>query len=454
MPAPATPPIGRVDLHRRDTEIAVAAFRTIFILIVVFSPQFARVSGTAGRLLFVATVTAAIYNVVLFLLHTEGLPFPRAAIVAVDTVLISLWIYFAGPGGDRYFPMYFAVVVVAGLWLRRVGVGAVALFACVLYVWAISYSPMPEGIARPSLSVVGLQLLFLLLAAGLVSIGSEVQQRERGELLLARARLEEHWQRVREAQYVDRFMRPPRLPSTPGLDVAVKFRPATAGASGDYYDVIRLGERRWGFVVADVRAKTEPALAYLPVVRSTFRVTARDNAASPAALLNRMNREVASQIAEYGEVLEDVFVGVCYAILDLDQGVMVYGNAGMEPGVLGPASSPHLISLSSHGLVLGVSADATYEEESWAIHSGDTLVFFSDGVTEATDSEGRLLGRERLLDWIAAGLSEGSAEAMAREVFDAVIDYGSARSRRDDSTLLVIRITAPDVGPRPEPSAV
>ena len=451
MSAPVTPPIGRVDLLRRDTEIAVAVFRTIFILIVVFSPQFANVRGTAGRLLFLATVAAAIYNVVLFMLHMYRLPFPRAAIVVIDAVLITLWIYFAGPGGDQYFLMYFSVVVVAGLWFRHVGVAAVALLACVLYVWAVSHSPMPEGIQRPSASAIGLQLLFLLLTAGLVSIASEVQQRERGELLLVRSRLEEHWQRVRMAQYVDRMLRPSRLPAAPGLDIAAEFRPAAPGVSGDYYDVIPLGDRRWGFVVADVRAKEELGLLYLPVLKSSLRLAARAEA-SAATVLTHINREVATEMQERGEL--EAFISMCYAILDLEAGSLTYANAGMEPGVLAPAANQHLISLSTHGIVLGVMPEAGYEEETWAVHTGDTLVLFSDGMTEAFDSGGRVLGREALLDQVAASMDETSAGAVARGVFDYVVEYSKGARRRDDSTLLVIRVTATDVGPRPEPSAV
>jgi sigma-B regulation protein RsbU (phosphoserine phosphatase) len=451
MLTPATPPIGRVDLYRRDTEIAVAAFRTIFILVVVLSPQFVYAQGMAGGLLVLATIAAAVYNVVLFILHMQRLPFPRAIIVTVDTVLISLWIYFAGPGGDRYFVMYFAVVIVAGLWFRRGGVVAIALLASVLYLWAVSSSPLPEGVVRLPVGTICIQLLFLLLTAGIVSVATQVQQREREELVLVRARLEEHWQRVRMAQYVDRLLRPTRLPATPGLDIAAQFRPAGAGVSGDYYDVIPLGERRWGFVVADVRAKEELGLLYLPIFKSSLRLAARAEA-SPASVLTQINREVAADMSERGEL--DAFISMCYAIFDLEQGRLTYANAGMEAGVLIPAANQHMISLSSHGVVLGVLPEATYEEESWAIHPGDALVLFSDGLTEAFDSRGQILGREPLLDEISAHLDELSAEAMAREVFDYVVEYGKGARRRDDTTLLVVRVTATDVGPRPEPSAV
>ncbi len=451
MSAPVTPPISRVDLYRRDTEIAVAAFRTIFILVVVLSRQFIHAQGMAGGLLSLAMIAAGFYNVVLFFLHMQRLPFPRTVIVAVDTVLITLWIYFAGSGGDKYFVMYFAVIIVAGLWFRRNGVVATAVLASVFYVWAVWYSPLPVGVARVQVGTIEVQVLFLLLTAGLVSIGSQVQQREREELVLVRARLEEHWQRVRMAQYVDRLLRPARLPVTPGLDVAVQFRPAGAGISGDYYDVIPLGERRWGFVVADVRAKEELGLLYLPVFKSSLRLAARAEA-SPASVLTQINREVAADLREKGEL--EAFISMCYAIFDLDQGTLTYANAGIEPGVLIPAASRQLITLSSHSIVLGVLPDTLYEEETWAIHPGDMLVLFSDGLTEAANNKGRALGREPLLSEFRKHVTEDSAESVAGKVFNYVVEYGKDASRRDDSTLLVIRVSAAGVGPRPEPSAV
>jgi serine phosphatase RsbU (regulator of sigma subunit) len=429
----------------------VAAFRTAFILIVVLSPQYVYAVGVAGGLLIAATVAAGVYNVTLFVLHIERLPFPRPIIVIVDTVLISLWIYFAGPGGERYFLMYFGVVVVAGLWFRRGGALAAALLACGLYLWALWYSPLPSGAIRPPVGSVGLQILLLLLTAGMVSIASEVQQREREELVLWRGRFWEHEQRVRMAQYVDRLLRPARLPDTPGLEVAVEFRPAAAGVSGDYYDVIQLGERRWGFVVADVRAKEELGLLYLPVLKSSLRLAARAEA-SPGSVLTQINREVAAEMQERREL--EAFISICYAIVDLDQGSLMYANAGMEPGVLMPAGSQRVMSLSSHGVVLGVLPDAVYEEETWAIHRGDALVLFSDGLTEAFDSGGRVLGREALLEQIRAHAGEPTAEKMSRRVFDHVVEFSKGSRRRDDSTLLVVRVTASDVGPRPEPSAV
>jgi serine phosphatase RsbU (regulator of sigma subunit) len=445
------PPTSRVDLQRRDTELAVAVFRTVFLLIVIFSPQFRYARGVQGDLLIATMVAAAIYNLVLFFLHMQRLSFPRVIIVGVDTLLITLWLYFAGPYGERFSVMYFAVVIIAGLWFRRGGALAVALFASLLYVWAVSIAPLPPEATRVSGGAVALQVIFLLLTAGVVSIATEVQERERQELLLSRAALQQHWQRIRIAQHVDAMIRPRRLPTTPGLSFAFRFRPAAQAVSGDLYDVIRLGGRRWGIVVADVRAKEELGLYYLPLFRSSLRLAAkREN--SPAAVLAHMNQDVWSDMQEREEV--EAFVSMCYLVVDLDAGELVYANAGNEPGVVVTRRGGEVASLEAHGIVLGVLPDASYTEERQSLETGDTMVLFTDGLTEAFDGEGRPLGREALLERIAEQARGASADSMAQQIFEGVLEYSKDGQRRDDMTLLVARVTTSDIGPRPEPSAV
>ena len=449
MSAPETPPTGRVDLQRRDTEIAVAVFRTIFILIVVLSPQFARARGMQGNLLVILTIAAAVYNVGLFILHMQRLSFPRPIIVTIDTILISLWIYFAGPVGERYFVMYFAVVIVAGLWFRRGGAFGVGLLASILYLWAISYSPLAPGFTRTPAGAVALQVLFLMLTAGVVSIATEVQERERQELLLSRAALRQHWQRIRVAQHVDEMLRPRRLPATPGLAVAFRFRPSGQTVSGDYYDIVPLGGRRWGIVIADVRAKEELGLYYLPLFKSALRLAAkREN--SPGAVLAHMNQDVWSDMQEKEEL--EAFISMHYAVVDLDSGEVTCANAGMESPVFFAAGSDQPLDQECHGIVLGVVPDASYEEETHPIRTGDTLVLFTDGMTEAFDSRDQPLGREGLIEEIRRHAGAPTAEVMAQRIFEHVIEYGRDGRHRDDMTLLVVRATAPDVGPGPEAS--
>ncbi|UCC68421.1 MAG: serine/threonine-protein phosphatase [Armatimonadota bacterium] len=432
-------------MRSRNTEIALAVFRTVFLLIVLFTPQFMQARGMRGGLLVAVVIAAACYNLALFVVHVRGLDFPRFIIVIGDVSLVSLWIYFCGPGSERFFVLYYAVVIVAGFWFGVVGALLTAVFASAEYVFATTISPLPAGVERLSAGAALLQVLFLIVTAGVVSIVAEAREREREALLSSRATLQQHWQRIRIAQRVESIVRPPRLPAAPGLDVACRFRPAATAESGDYYDLIPLGGRRWGACIADVRGKYSLGIAYLPTFKTALRFAARHQQ-SPAAVFREVNNLVEAETAE--RIDPETFISLCYAVLDLDAGTLRYANAGHEPPIVIPAAGGEPAVLRGTGLVLGVLPEATYKEGEIPLHAGDTVVLFTDGLTEAADGQHRLLGREGLMAQIRAHLQAASADAMAARIFDYVNEYVENGERRDDMTLFVIRVTASDVGPR------
>jgi sigma-B regulation protein RsbU (phosphoserine phosphatase) len=205
--------------------------------------------------------------------------------------------------------------------------------------------------------------------------------------------------------------------------------------SGDYYDVVSLGSGRWGIYIADVCAKQELALRYLPVFKSALRMVARRES-SPAAVLREVNRDLTSELDP------DAFIAMSYTILDLQQSHLVQANAGLEPGVVIATSGGQPTDLQRTGIVLGVEPDAIYEEQTLPLHTGDAVVVFTDGMTDASDRQGRFLGREGLLEQIRAHANAPTARAMADRIFDHVTRFSEGGRRRDDMTLLVVRVTA------------
>jgi serine phosphatase RsbU (regulator of sigma subunit) len=439
-------PSPKIEMTRRDTEIAVAAYRTIFLLIVVFSLQFLGVRGPGRLFLVGAVVAAAIYNLWLFTRHVRSLPFPRPVIVIVDVMLVSLWVSLTGDEGGQFFVLYFPIVAVAGLWLGIGAALATALFASALYVWAVFVPPLPADSARMLTGSVALGITFLLVTAVVVSIAAREQERERQQYQLGRAQLQQLSQRIEIAKHIDDMLRPGRLPTAPGLDIAFRFRPAAQSVSGDYYDVIPLGERRWGICVADVRASLEMGLAYLPFLKSALRLAARREV-SPASVLTRVNREVAAELRDRGDL--EAFIGMSYAVIDLEEGQLVHANAGLEPPVIVKAPEGEIVPVSGAGVVLGVVADATYEQREVQLHTGDAFVVFTDGLTEVTDARNRFLEREGVVEQIRASARASTAEGIAAGVFEYVTRYGRGGRHRDDMTLVVVRITAPELGARP-----
>ena len=441
MSTPPTPPLPELDLQRRDTEIVVAVFRTIFLLVILFSPQFMQARGTGGLLLETVVIAATVYNLLLFIVHARGLPFPRQLIVVVDVVLISLWIYLCGPGGGNFFVLYYAVVIVSGMWFGVSGAFLAAGFASALYVSATVAGLRPDETLPWATRV--MQIAFLIVTSGVVGVAAAANERERRALAASRAVLQQYRDRIRAAQYVDDLIRPKRLPVAPGLDIGFQYRPAASAFSGDYYALIPLGERRWGLCIADLSGKFSERIGYLSTFATTLRLGARREQ-SPARVLTEVNREVAAAAADNVEL--ETFISMAYVVIDLDGATLSYANAGHEPPVLLRTGGGPPLSLMRAGLVLGVQPEVTYQEERLPLSPGDTLVLFSDGMTEVTDSQGAFLGREGFLAQVMRHVGAPSAQDMAGRIFQSANEYGEGGQRRDDMTLLVARVVATDLG--------
>lgn len=431
------------DVESRETEIVVAVFRTVFILIALFSPQFMRLVGTSSNLPVVVVILAAVYNLALFILHAQGAAFPRLLIVLVDLILITFWLYLCGTDSTTFFVLYYPVVIVAGLWFGVTGALLTAVTASGCYGLIVTAAITPQADGQIAGGTVALQIALLIIVAGLVSFAAQVQAREHRALSSSYATLQRYRQQIQIARYVDEMLRPRRLPEAPGLDIAFRFRPAATAESGDYYDVIPLGGRRWGICVADVRGKRSVGIIYLPTFKSALRLVARREQ-SPAAVLQDVNREVAGEVAD--KLDAETFISLCYVVVDLDTGELTYANAGHEPPVVMRGTDGEIVALERTGLVLGVLPEATYVDESLPLCTGDTLVLFTDGMTEVADQANRMLGREKLLERLQAEAGAATADAMAGRVFEFVNEYGKEGRRRDDMTLLTVRVTAGDLG--------
>jgi len=112
-----------------------------------------------------------------------------------------------------------------------------------------------------------------------------------------------------------------------------------------------------------------------------------------------------------------------------------------------------MTALDHAGIVLNVVPDAQYEDASVPIHTGDTLVLFTDGLTEVRDGEGRFFGREGLVQCISAFSHASTVSSLVESVFNCANEFGRQGQRRDDMTLLAVRITATDLGRKQDSAA-
>ena len=169
--------------------------------------------------------------------------------------------------------------------------------------------------------------------------------------------------------------------------------------SGDYYNVFKLPGGRWGFIVADVCGKGAPAALRMAMAHGMIRDRV-ENQPSPAALLTQVNQALCKQD------MDMQFVTSFYAILDPKNAIFKYAIAGHPPPFLRKASG-QVEKLAGRGIALGVTPEASYEDIHLNLAPGDSLVAFTDGVTDANSPSNKSYEMDQLRKAI------GSAPAQA-----------------------------------------
>jgi sigma-B regulation protein RsbU (phosphoserine phosphatase) len=230
-----------------------------------------------------------------------------------------------------------------------------------------------------------------------------------------------------EALRIQRRLLPQQVPQIDGFELSVSWQPAS-GVGGDCFDAIRFGDTRLAISIADVVGKGIPAALLMSNLQAAVRAFASD-AAEPAALCQQVNRILCGNIAE------GRFISFFYCVLDAAAGMLAYTNAGHYLPALVRADG-RVERLGSGGPVLGVIADADYDQAQIALGAGDRLVLFTDGLTEARNPADDEFGEERLID-AAVAHRACSAPALQARLAEAVAAFSGGRLQ-DDATLIVL----------------
>ena len=189
----------------------------------------------------------------------------------------------------------------------------------------------------------------------------------------------------------------------------------------------RLGNGRFGVLVADVADKGTGAALYMALSRTLIRTYAMQCPDAPEEALRLANERILA------DTESDQFVTVFYAVLDTANGTMTYANGGHNPAFLLAGNGRDPQSLSKTGIPLGMFEGMAWQQQTVAVAPGDRLVLYSDGVTEAQDAEGNEFGEKRLL----AALQGESAEGMVTAVLTAIHDFVGDAPQFDDVTLVI-----------------
>lgn len=237
------------------------------------------------------------------------------------------------------------------------------------------------------------------------------------------ARQEQELERAREIQ---QSLLPKVIPQLEGYEVAGAWQPAST-VSGDYYDVLRLSDRRLGICIADVVGKGVSAALLMANVQAAVHAFASDSE-SPARVCTRVNTLLHENIA-IGK-----FVTFLYGVLDSERNMFEFSNAGHLYPILVSSGSAKM--LDQGGAVLGVFPAWNYENSIVALRPGDRLLLFTDGITEASDAGGQEFEERRIASFAVAN-AELSAGELNSRLLAEVTRFCDGRFR-DDATLLVV----------------
>jgi len=236
------------------------------------------------------------------------------------------------------------------------------------------------------------------------------------------------------ARDIQRILLPAEAPAINGFQISGINVPARQ-VSGDYFDYIRVDEGRLGVAIADVSGKGVPASLIMAICRSVLRAEAAGNP-SPADVLRKVNRQL------YPDIKEDMFISMAYLILDHERDGVTLARGGHDAPLLYKRQLQSVTPIKSPGMVLGIDSGNVFDrltaDFAVPLERDDCLVLYTDGVTEALNTEGDEFGLERTIEAVRASVTDG-AQAIVKRVIDDVRNFTGSNPQNDDITLIAIR---------------
>jgi serine phosphatase RsbU (regulator of sigma subunit) len=259
-------------------------------------------------------------------------------------------------------------------------------------------------------------------------IASAVQSARNYAQVLAHHRIA---QELATAWRIQASFLPDTLPRIAGWQLAATLKPARE-TSGDFYDIVPLPSKRLGILIADVADKGVGAALYMALTRTLIRTYALEYDSKPELVLSTVNHRLLTDI-HY-----NTFVTVFYGILDLSTGTLTYCNAGHNPPYLLSAQNGGTVhALRRTGITLGIIENTTWGQESVQLATGDVLLLYTDGVTEAQNRQEAFFGDRKWLETVQANRGR-SAQEIQDALLEEVREFVGDAPQFDDIALMVI----------------
>lgn len=266
--------------------------------------------------------------------------------------------------------------------------------------------------------------VLMLLAAQVAII---VEKAMLHEQLIEKKRLAAQLEVARQVQL---SLLPPRDPHLAGFDISA-YNFSTEEVSGDYYDFVSIYEDHLGLVIADVSGKGVPAALLMAFLRASLRAAIHIGYA-PNISMSKVNYLL------WESIENNQFVTAFFGVLDATNKTLAYSNAGHNPPLLMDKDG-RARYIERGGLPLGMFRDTRYYEYYLPVESGQTMVLYTDGVTEAVSPEGEEYGRERLEDAVRRGRDK-TARELIDFIYSDLFEWTGGVGSNDDVTFVIINV--------------
>lgn len=230
----------------------------------------------------------------------------------------------------------------------------------------------------------------------------------------------------------------PELPEIEGFQFAATFRPCSS-VGGDFYDFVKVSEHQIGVTIGDVTGHGMEAAIVMSMAKKLISICGRgrDSAAETMHIANEDIRQ---------DLSKDTFVSVAYGVLDTRSLEFTICSAGHNPWILyNPARTPKIAQLNPKGTALGLLDPTRFnkllEEMSIQLQPGDTLIQYTDGITEAMDKQGEEFEVQRLVDLLEAKARNHEPEYLCYLINSAVEQFTGGAPPDDDLTLLIFQVS-------------
>jgi len=282
----------------------------------------------------------------------------------------------------------------------------------------------------------GLACVWIIGMASLFTKDSKIDERKIApsfqRFISERERLQQEFEIARDVQMS--FL-PSTTPRVNELDISARCIPAKE-IGGDYYDFVRLDENNTGIIIGDVSGKGTKAAFYMTLAKGLIH-SAAEKDLPPGRVLTKINRLF------YNSTDAGAFISMVYGIYNAPARELILARAGHNPIVYYNRSTGKADFIRPKGIAIGLQKGSIFSENihdvSLKVQSGDVIIFYTDGITEAMNKKREEFGNDRLFEIIKKYNNE-NAETILDGIFSTVNNFTNRAEQSDDMTMVVIKV--------------